>query len=82
MSNSILMPRVTIRANSRIDYAIVAENSEIGEDCCIGWADEGLIMGQDGQITVVGPDLTLGNRVKVARGAIVSTELKDEEVVK
>ncbi|HHX13518.1 MAG TPA: glucose-1-phosphate adenylyltransferase [Clostridiales bacterium] len=82
VSNSILMPRVTIRANSRIDYAIVAENSEIGEDSCIGWADEGLIMGQDGQITVVGPDLTLGNRVKVARGAIVSTELKDEEVVK
>ncbi|MFI3312251.1 MAG: glucose-1-phosphate adenylyltransferase [Eubacteriales bacterium] len=68
---SILMPGCVIEEGANVQYSIVAEDAVVRRDAVIGTEPDG---SEDWGIAVVGPKVTIGEKVKIPAKLIVSKD--------
>ena len=73
--DSILMPGVTVKRGARVQYAIVAENSVIGEDAVVGARPEDCGQLEHWGIAVVGSGLRIGPGARIGPSAMVENDV-------
>lgn len=76
--DSILMPGTVVKAGAVVQYAIVAENAVIEENAIVGKRPEDMENLSDWGVAVVGANVHIGARARVAPKAMVDEDLPEE----
>ncbi len=77
--DSILMPGAHVRKNAKVQYAIVAENVDIGEGAVVGERPEDMENLDDWGVAVVAQDVKIGARATVKAKAMIDADVKGDE---
>ena len=80
VSNSILMPNVTVEKDAIVEYAIIARGAQIGQSSQIGQWKRVEKEGMHRDISVVGEDITVAARSVVPAGTVVSADIEEVSV--
>ncbi len=77
--DSILMPGAHIKKNAKIQYAIIAENVEIGENAVVGERPEEMENLEDWGVAVVANNVKVYDGAKVKAKAMIDADVKGGE---
>ncbi len=77
--DSILMPGAHVRKNAKVQYAIVAENVDIGEGAVVGERPEDMENLDDWGVAVVAQDVKIGAGATVKAKAMIDADVKGDE---
>ncbi len=80
ISNSIIMPNVMIGEGAVVEYAIIGENAIVGSGTRIGVIDHERLLGAHREITVVGPNVTVGSNLIIKAGDMIENDLAGKEM--
>jgi glucose-1-phosphate adenylyltransferase len=83
--DSIVMNGSVIRAGARVEYSIIAENTEIGENARIGRRPEDTPDKDSWGVTVIGNNVRIGKGATVGAKEMIDSDIPDavtEEVVR
>lgn len=75
--NSILMPNVRVGENTIIENAIVAENTIIGNNCHIGYSEQGkedTLCDPSNDITVIAENMIIPSGIKIKKGIMIEAD--------
>ncbi len=78
--NSILMPGTVVRRGAKVQYAILAENVEIGENAQVGESPETCADLRKWGVAVVASGIHIGAGAQVPAKAMVEEDVQAEEV--
>ena len=77
--DSILMPGAIVRKGAKVQYAIVAENVDIGENAVVGERPEDMANLDDWGVAVVAQDVKVYAGAKVSAKAMIDADVKGDE---
>ena len=77
---SIIMPGAVIKKGAKVRYAMVAENAVIEENAVVGEAPEEIKDLEKWGVTVIGADITIGKKAKIAATLMIDENIKEGEV--
>ena len=77
---SIIMPGAVIKKGAKVKYAMVAENAVIEEDAVVGEAPEEIAELEKWGVTVIGSDITIGKKAKIAANLMIDENIEEGEV--
>ncbi len=77
--DSILMPGAVVRKGAKVQYAIVAENVDIGENAVVGERPEDMANLDDWGVAVVAQDVKVYDGAKVKAKAMIDADVKGDE---
>lgn len=77
---SIIMPGAVIKKGAKVRYAMVAENAVIEENAVVGEAPEEIKDLEKWGVTVIGADITIGKKAKIAANLMIDENIKEGEV--
>ncbi len=77
--DSILMPGAVVRKGAKVQYAIVAENVDIGENAVVGERPEDMTNLDDWGVAVVAQDVKVYDGAKVKAKAMIDADVKGDE---
>lgn len=79
--DSILMPGTVVRKGARVQYAILAENCDIGENAVVGESPEQCSDLSNWGIAVVASGVRVGAGARIAAKAMVEKDIQEQEEV-
>ena len=79
--DSILMPGTVVRKGARVQYAILAENCDIGENAVVGESPEQCNDLSNWGIAVVASGVRVGAGARIAAKAMVEKDVQEQEEV-
>ena len=73
------MSGVTIRKGAKVHNAIVAGNSVVGQNATVGLTDDDAYLSNycSGGVTLIGADVTIGNKVNIGKNNMVTSSVKE-----
>jgi glucose-1-phosphate adenylyltransferase len=77
--NSIIMPGVTVEGDTTVEYTIIAADTRVGSNVCMGACSVPVEAGKHPEITVIGQNITIPDGSVIPAGAMVDDGLIHKE---
>lgn len=74
IDHSVIMPETIIKEDASVNYSVISKKVKIGKGAKIG-EENSLDDDRNPQITVIGDDVTIGDKVKIKSGLMIENDI-------